>query len=190
MFWVFCGHIQYQLNPNSFTIRSGKLVSATRHQHMKICLKTVKHYWMIWPSFILVSCFLYNTTGLWEPPVILEPVSYMLPDFYHPRRWNRCIPKFCVIWSHALMCTGEMIHSGTCRPGSAVLLRVSQLGWNTMSKLFPWHFVKARIELPASFPEPLTFNSVKHKHGGHIFHFLNGLYIWCKKPHLFWCPVA
>lgn len=109
----------------------------------------------------------------------------MLADFYHPRRWNRCIQKFHVIWSPALMCRWEMIHGGTCRPSSAVLLRVSQLGGKTMSKLFPWDFIKTRTELPASFPELLGFNSVKYKHGGHIFHFLNRLYIWCKKSHLF-----
>lgn len=109
----------------------------------------------------------------------------MLADFYHLRRWNWCIQNFHVIWSPALICTWEMIYGGTCRPGSAVLFRVSQLGGKTTSKLFSWDFRKARIKLPASFPELLGFNSVKTKHGGHIFHFLNRLHIWCKKSHLF-----
>lgn len=136
-------------------------------------------------SFILVSCFLHNTSALWEAPVIFLPVSYMLADFYHPRRWKRCIQNFHVIWSPVPMCSWAMIHGGTCRPGSAVLLRVSQVGGKTTSQLLSWVFIKARIEFLASFPQLLGFHSAKNKRVGDIFHFLNRLYIWCKKSLLF-----
>lgn len=85
----------------------------------------------------------------------------MLADFYHPRRWKRCIQNFHVIWSPALMCSWAMIHGGTCWPGSAVLLRVSQVGGKTTSQLLSWVFIKARIEFLASFPQLLGFYSAK-----------------------------
>lgn len=141
----------------------------------------------MWSQF---SCFLHNTSALWEAPVIFLPASYMLADFYHPRRWKHCIQNFHVFWSPAPMCSWAMIHGGTCRPGSAVLLRVSQVGGKTTSQLLSWGFIKAKIEFLASFPQLLGFYSAKNKRGGDIFHFLNRLYIWCKKVPLVWCAVA